>query len=284
MANFNSATAVLGLMPTLLSTIVPSIAETILLSVYRPRLSFVITLGAPSIWPARLLEYNDLMRVLRGVSNNARGSLLAVNIHDRFKWATGLLSALQYVLAAGAVVHVFWTSITLGRNTILSWGCTTMFGSLLWTTLAGAVHRVAGLDFAYVRCSSSAHKHSNGTAEEIDVARSKKSNRSVRMLRSFAGLLRKKVTLCSEQIPHLYDENAKVPPLAVAANVLADCGAFIHQMFGIIIFSSLKLLSVWDVLNFVLCRYVVSAVVCRLILVEIPGLRRERTATKYQGL
>lgn len=55
-ANFNSATVVLGLMPTLLVTIGPSIVEMAGLSSYRPLLGFLIALGEPAIWPTGLLE------------------------------------------------------------------------------------------------------------------------------------------------------------------------------------------------------------------------------------
>jgi hypothetical protein len=255
-------------MPTLLSTIAPSIAEMALLSVHRPGLSFLIALGAPSIWQTRLLEYNDPARVLGGLGNDARGTLLTVSISKRFKWATGLLSALQYVLAAGAVFNVVWTSLEVGRNTILSWGCTTTFGPLLWTSLAGAVHLVAGFSFAHAR--RSVYNPIGGRRSESEKWTVSKG------LRKVVSLLENEVTLCAEQTVGQYDDNVRVPRLAVVANVLAGCGGFIHLMFGIIIFSSLQLVSVWDVLNFVLCRYVASAVVCRLILVfEIGGLRRD---------
>lgn len=72
-ANFNSAIVVLGLMPTLLATIGPSIAEMAVLSSYRPFLCFLIALGAPAIWPTRLLEYGNPVRVLGSSGREARG-------------------------------------------------------------------------------------------------------------------------------------------------------------------------------------------------------------------
>jgi hypothetical protein len=58
-ANFQSATVVLDLMPTLLSTIGPSVADISLLSAYRPVLSFLISMGVPAIWQTRIFELND---------------------------------------------------------------------------------------------------------------------------------------------------------------------------------------------------------------------------------
>ncbi|EUC27603.1 hypothetical protein COCCADRAFT_30949 [Bipolaris zeicola 26-R-13] len=195
LANFISATVVLGLMPTLLSTIAPSIAEMALLSAHRPALSFLIALGAPSIWPTKLIEYNDPTR---------------------------------YVLVAGAVFNIVWTSLELGRNSILSWGCTTTFGPLLWTSLAGVVHLVAAFSFAYAR--SSAHSRQESANKGI------RNWNATKGFRKIIGLLGKEFTLCAEQSLGQYDGNNAVPPLEVVANVLAGCGGFIYLMFGIIIF------------------------------------------------
>jgi hypothetical protein len=65
-ANLNSAGVILGIMPTLLSGIGPSIAETSLLSAHRPFLSLLISMGAPAIWPTRIFKYNNPIHVLGG--------------------------------------------------------------------------------------------------------------------------------------------------------------------------------------------------------------------------
>lgn len=93
-------------MPTLLATIGPSIAEMAVLSSYQPLLGFLVALGAPVIWPNRLLEYNDPARVTGSSGKEARGLLLVVHIAPRFTWAVTPISILQCVLAAAAVVNV----------------------------------------------------------------------------------------------------------------------------------------------------------------------------------
>jgi hypothetical protein len=273
--NFNSATVVLGFMPTLLATIGPSIAEMAVLSSYRPFLGFLIALGAPANWPTRLLEYNYPARVLGSSGNEARGVLLVVHIAPRFKWTVAPISALQYILAAAAVVNVAWTSVELGRRSILSWGCTTTFGPLLWTSLAGVVHLVAVASFVCVRKGAySKELQKNGEDFESRSATSKIGRR-------LAGMMTSEVTIYVEQRLHEDDENARVPPIAVVSNVLAGCGGFVHLVFGTIIFSSLLFVSVWDALNHILTRYNISAIVCRLIVViEVAGLRG-KGETKY---
>ncbi|KAF2804817.1 uncharacterized protein BDZ99DRAFT_467066 [Mytilinidion resinicola] len=285
MANLNSAIVILGLMPTLLSTIGPSVADISLLSAHRPLLAFLISLGAPAVWPTRLFEHSDPVRVLgSSAGSSTRGILLVVHVSARWAWMARPLSAVQYLLAAGAAANVVTTSVELGRNSILSWGCTTTFGPLLWTTLASVVHVVAAVSFALAQ-RSAARQRSDGVGRGLVQQRSDNSNAARGGPKLFArwlwGTVQREVTLCAEQEVEEYDVDAKVPFFAVLGNVIAGCLGFVHIIFGIIIFSSLQLVSVWDVMNFILWRYVISTVVCRLILVvEIGGLRRSNGTEK----
>ncbi|KAF2489027.1 hypothetical protein BU16DRAFT_532053 [Lophium mytilinum] len=280
LANFNSAGVVLGLMPTLLSTIGLSVAETSLLSSYRPLLSFLLSLGAPAVWPTRLLEYSDPTHVLCGGSSvseggSSRGSMLAFRISPRWAGIAHPLSAAQYLLAAGAAANVMSTSVELGRKTILSWDCTVTFGPLLWGTLACVVHVVSAVSFGFARRSTVKPR----TGGNLAVASSGKKpmGRVAKLARHLRNLVGKEITLCAEQEVDEYDANARVPLLAVLGNVLAGCVGFVHLVLGVIVFSSLQFETVREVLSFVLWQYVVSSVVCRLILVfEIGGLRREK--------
>jgi hypothetical protein len=69
--------------------------------------------------------------------------------------------------------------------------------------------------------------------------------------------LSREVTLCAEQEVDEYDVDPRVSWLAVLGNVMAGCAGFVPIVFGIIAFSSLQVVSVWNGLNFVLWRYVV---------------------------
>lgn len=57
--SFQSSLVLLGLVPSLLSSIGPNIADIIMLSSHRPALAFILSLGAPAILPSRILEYSD---------------------------------------------------------------------------------------------------------------------------------------------------------------------------------------------------------------------------------
>jgi hypothetical protein len=103
-------------MPTVLATLGPAVAETSLLSAHRPLLSLLVSMGAPAIWPTRVFEYNDPAKVLE---RENRLVLSRLN-----PYLAVVLSTLQYLLATGAVANIFTTSIQLGQNAILTWGCT----------------------------------------------------------------------------------------------------------------------------------------------------------------
>jgi hypothetical protein len=80
-------------------------------------------------------------------------------------------------------------------------------------------------------------------------------------------------TICANQ--QKFDYNfPKMSRLAISLNVLASLLGWVHVTLGVVIFSSLLFVSVKDVLNYVLWRYIVSSAVCRLILlIELAGLR-----------
>ena len=102
--NYQSAAVILGIMPTLLATLGPRIAEISLLSTHRPVLSFLLSVGAPAVWPTRIFTYDDPGECLgRGVNR------LCAKPRPR-PWAA-VFSALEYFVAAGAIVNLFHVAI-----------------------------------------------------------------------------------------------------------------------------------------------------------------------------
>lgn len=111
----------LGLTPTLLSTLGPSLGESAMLSFQRPGLAFLLSLGAPAIWPPRILTYDDPLLVLKKSPLTARflGKLWprAQRKHQR------IVSVIEYILALGAIGNVIYVSLQLGWKSVLSWKC-----------------------------------------------------------------------------------------------------------------------------------------------------------------
>lgn len=56
-------------------------------------------------------------------------------------------------------------------------------------------------------------------------------------------------------------------------SIVAGAFGFIHIVFGVVILSSEQLVSVWEVLNHIIWRYIISAIISRLVLnMELNGL------------
>ena len=94
--NYQSALVTLGLVPTLLVFVGPSVAELSLLYLHRPILSAMLSLGTPTIWTgSNIFEAYTPDRV--------RMTLIDALVPRRLSpRAAAALSAGEYLLAAGA--------------------------------------------------------------------------------------------------------------------------------------------------------------------------------------
>jgi hypothetical protein len=275
-ANFNGALVILGLLPTLLSAIGPSVAEISLLSTHRPLLSFLISMGAPAIWPTRLFEYTNPLSALQARDNR-------LVIPKLRTWIAIGASLFEYMMVIGAITNIMATSIDIGRRSILAWGCTTTFTPFLWTTLACAIHVIAASSYQITKHLSEKHSSTAQDSSPSTIpslkdgvhihAVSTTIRRPLRDLLTRA--LRVEFTICANQRTGTpVDEKVHVPWIAVFLNVAAGIMGFIHVTFGIMVFSSMQFISVWDVVNKIILRYLASTFVTRLVLViELAGLR-----------
>ena len=279
-ANFNGAYVTLGLLPTLLSAIGPSVAEISLLSIHRPLLSFLISMGAPAIWPSRLFEYTNPLSSLKRGENR----LVVSGLQPRLAI---LASVVEYVVVMGAVANIISTSIGIGQNKILAWGCTTTFMPLLWTTLSCVIHVIAASSYFTTKLlaenrSSMSPSSIGSTISASKNAHTRISSPSTLTKPSFRSRIvracRAEFTICANQhilAPGNDRVKASVLRIAIVLNVIAGIMGFIHVTFGTIVFSSMQFVSVWDVVNRILMRYLASTLVSRLVLVfELGGLRR----------
>ena len=142
--NYQSAIVMLGLIPTLMAYIGPSIAEISLLYAHRPLLAALLSLGTPTIWTVSNLfesntpKYAPVIRGDRLVPRRQRPKVAAT------------ISTCEYLLAAGAMANSISTAIETGQKTILSWGCTTQFAPLLWVVLPSGVYAIAGASHCFL--------------------------------------------------------------------------------------------------------------------------------------
>jgi hypothetical protein len=264
-SNYQSASVILGLMPSLLAQIGPSISEIAILSAHRPLLSFLLSMGAPAVnLPTRVFTYTSPSNVL--TDDGTRLVLKSTNGKAQ-NFKKFIISMMEYILAAAAVVTVMVTSVEIGQRSILTWGCTTTILPFLWSTLAAAVHVVAALSYALVRWRKKPTPTSN--------ARQRKS-----LGQRIRYAMMSELIPCADQDAEIRPDDAKAPRSAVLMNVVAGGFAFVHVIFGTIAMSSLQFISVSDVLNQILWRYLIPTAVCRLILIfEVAGLRGRLAST-----
>ena len=297
-ASMAAATVALGLLPTLLAAIGPSISETSLLSSQRPILAFFVSLGAPATQPSRLFEYEDPIDLL-----SVRGGKLVIPRLGRCLAA--LVSGLEYLAAAAAVGNALQTSYQLGIATVSAASCTVWELPLIWSLLSIIVHLVAAIGF-YIRvqgirqdCQGSCRSTSGQQTSSL-IAMSKQPDETTKIALTPLALehgplsdkARKKSLLktlwhnilqqskreflpCSNLPPPIFRDKATVVPrLAILLAVLASFMAYVQLICGTVFLASLLFVSVKDAVVNVVLRFALSAILCRLVLlVELGGLR-----------
>lgn len=137
-SNFQSAEVLLGLTPSLLTTLAPSIGEISLLSTRRRFLALLLAVANPSIYVSRLLSFNDPRENLKPSDSAFADSMLKL----RGRRAV-LVATAQYLLAAGATVNVIHLSWELGFRTVIAWKCNASYIPFLWTIMPLIVHILA---------------------------------------------------------------------------------------------------------------------------------------------
>ena len=259
-AAFSSSQVFLGVTPTLLSLVAPTIGELNMLSSNRPLLSFLISLGAPSTFCFRMLTYDDPLQSLVPVrtiftrtpfgrrSPNSRAVRIA-------------LSLCEYLFTGAAVGNVIHASWTLGPQTILSWKCQWTFLPFVWTTLSFTVHIIASQAwlFSHTMRAVRATERRSGSWGVAGTLRS---------------MIEDELTLSAtrEKRAFLKHRGRAESRVIVFSNILAQAAGLILILFGTFVLSGLMLIGARDALYFIL-RFLASGAVSRIILMfEISGM------------
>lgn len=299
--NYQSALVTLGLVPSLLVIVGPSVAELSLLYLHRPILSALLSLGTPTIWTGRdPFEANspDRIRVtMMDALLPRRGLSLRVAC---------AVSAAEYLLAAGAAANAILTALEIGRKSILAWGCTTQFAPFLWAVLPSVVFGIAGAKNYYFtmktkettdeemrrRSSSCRNKDNNNNDNNsaLDIRKKPRgfftailhyisrettvcANRS-KINNNRASQLCRSTTKPQAQAQAQATTTAKIH---VAVSHLIDLAiaisGVVHFAFGVAAFSSLQFVTVLDAFVRILFRFALSSLLCRLVVaLELAGL------------
>ena len=127
LADMSSATVILGLMPTIIAFLGPTVEEIALVSARRPAFIVLMALGAPAITTARSFQTEKLH--IHFESGTEAFKFLATK-KSPF-WAA-VITVVELVVLAGAVVNSVHNSWQIGNRSILSWKCLWHTMQLIW--------------------------------------------------------------------------------------------------------------------------------------------------------
>jgi hypothetical protein len=241
-ANFASAAVLLGIMPTTLGLVGSNTVETALLALRRPILALLLAGGAPTVSPLRSFDYGQPHEVLakpfkhRGFPDLKSSPGFAV-----------ALALLEYVFAGIAVANLAHVCWQLSDLAVCGFAPETAYLPLLWAFLALVVH-LFGAITNRLRISL---KPIEGTAVEL-------------FMREFQ---------LNARLPLTTLEFKQESYKFIFLSWFTSTGSVLHIMFGTLVFSSFLFISTRDA-AFVVLRFVLSAVICRAVLMlELSGMR-----------
>ena len=258
LADINSVGLILGLTPTILAGLGPTVSEISLLSLRRPILAFFLSLGSPEIFLTRLTIYENPFDLRR----NTAGALIVPELPRHI---SHVFSFVQYLVAFGAALNVLYLSWDLGLKSVLIWSCEYSFFPLIWSGSTAIPHILACLS---LRASVSDKRLVNNNKGES----AQRNQRSVlTRLRGFVG---REIITMSNQPESIASEGLHIGPLGISLTIGAVFSGFAHYIWGTSVFSSLLFVQTRDAIG-ILMRYTASSLLCNFVLYfEIGGMRR----------
>jgi hypothetical protein len=254
-AYISSSALLIGFTPMLLSNVAPTISELGLISLNRPILSILLSMGTAAVYPTRVMSYSDdaLQDIL---TKDPMFPAAIVGAIQNQRWLRNMISVTQYFLVMAAVVNIISTAWELGKGTVLTFQCQISYIPVLWTLFPLVIRIPSTLALRF-----SARRANRLSILYPDVSRA-----------ATTGFWAKETALSFMHDP-LQDELLGPNITASLLLIIAGSLAFVHAIFGILLFSSLLFGMIMDILVMLL-RFLASVLVCRaVILLELQGMR-----------
>lgn len=302
-ASLATAGVVLGLLPTLLAVLSPSISELVLLSSQRPLLASILSLGAPGVLQRRIFEYEDPFELIEppeGAKVTTR-SLMVLGPWPN--WKAVLVSVLQYLLGLACGANTLILAIQTSNRSIISWGCTRTWPLIVWVFIPTVIHWIGAVGYRLTLDKScaipNAHAKTQAKVQTLTCVGSGSSNIEPKVPhvssmcvsncdhtdddRSFFQKLKEWVirenTACASHSPvfhlrHPLEQSSARANFGIFLNCVASFLSFFHVLYGTVVFSGLLFISNLDAIGQVVLRGLASAIICRfLVLVDMGGMR-----------
>ena len=123
-AGLSTSNVILGLLPTLLAVLSPSIPELALFSAQRPLLAAILSVAAPGVLQTRVFEYEDPSELLDPPEDSGRKVRNQLIVGPWPAWASYLVGVMQWILAFFCGANTIILAIQISNRSVLSWGCT----------------------------------------------------------------------------------------------------------------------------------------------------------------
>lgn len=244
-----SSLVVLGLTPTMLSQLGPKLSESSMLSYRRPGLSFLLSMGAPTVFPGRIFTYESPFETLKVAFKDQPVQRYLPSMRPLVK-RPKVIGFIEYVVALGAICNIIDQSIQLGWRSVLSWACNTTWTPMAWVLFPGLIHVIAAAAFHRIPKSV---KQPGQTSEQDEMGwRRRPFWGSFDELRACHAHTKRTIIAGSPGL------------MTLVLNNVAQFLVVIHIVLGSVIFSSCQFLRFVDAIPVIL-RYTLSTLVCQFI-------------------
>ena len=282
-SKFSSSLVLLGLTPAILAGVGFTIGEIAYLAVHRPGLSLLLSMGSPTVYSGRVMAYSNPEEAWQ----HAGSSKLVLNGMDpRFGV---VISTLQYILAIGSVANIFTLIVDISARSILLFDCVDFYKPILWAVFPILIHLWGTVPYLMGSKRSgnlyaSPWLQSDPSTDIHDTQRRphKKSSSLLNSAlpstpRSIFVMMQRHIveemTICACRPPVSLSSRTKVPLWCVFCNSTASLISLVHVIYGTIVLSSVYFIPM-EIAIYCIVRFIISAVVCRLILImEFAGMR-----------
>ena len=299
-ASLGTANIVLGLLPTLLAVLAPSISELALLSAQRPLLALVLSVGAPGLLQTKIFAYEDPTELLDPPEvgkTSVRAQMVLGPWSGKFAAVVGVS---QWVLAIACAANTVILAVQISHRSVLSWGCTRTWPVLVWVFVPFVIHGISAMGYRmtlekrqlarHLPSSEPVTQHAYSSSIELTSGYSKQPKATtlphnsrdqpkVKQQGVFTSWLRREVTSCAHRTQTL---EIRMPQKGVTTRarigVFITCVSgflsFFFLLYGTVTLSSLLFIDTLDAIGQIAMRFLGSAIICRfIVLLEMGGMR-----------
>lgn len=267
-----SSAVLLGLVPILLSTAGPSLMELALLSLRRPFLAALLSLGTAAVFPTRPLSFYDdtpriaLNRMRMGPTTRICKKFLPARMAGvrRSRACFIILGFVEYVLALAAVFNVMYTSWQLGTNSIYVLDCVASYFPLLWVIIPVSIHGLMCGAFHLDYKKKKKKRKAKTSRDDVELAVTVRANPPPSTTSTKWSRLALHIIPSAAQPSMLADVIDEPSMVVDLVHKISTMLGFAQVIYGVIIFSSCIFVAAADAAA-ILLRYLASVVVCRVL-------------------